>query len=752
MDSQTRQRLLELVYDLLPDPEAAELRRQIDADEEVARAYAEAQDTANLLAQAARLSAPKVELKLPEQLMSTPTDSSPPQAAVRASWPARTSRARGASWAMLAAAVLLLLLPSAGSYWWHKEELDRIAGKHLRLMVTGPAILPVGVDARYTVNTTAITGAPMPAEVELALYCPDGKRLHDQKGKSDRDGRLEVTIPAEVDVPSGAKMKVVATSGKNQEPVETRLAVEPVRYVTHLALDKPLYQPGETVYYRSLSLSRFGLAADRQMPIHFEILDPSGAVVPGSQLQGVTEHGVGSGAFGIPEQSAGGEYVLVARGLDQAFPEEKRPFFIRSYRLPRLKKELEFTRDSYGPGDPVVADFLALRGDGAAAAGAKLRIIATVDGQQVFTQPTQADDAGAFQVKFDLPDEIQRGEGQLAVVVDDGGNRETIAKTLPINLGKVEVDFYPEGGDLVVGLESRVYFAGRNPLGEPVHVEGKIVDGSGRKVASVETTHEGMGSFSLRPRANRKYRLKITSPADVSEEPELPEASTRQQVVLSTGSGVFAAGEPLEFNVRASRAGLPLVVAAYCRGVPVGQQALVTVVDKDNANVANSVAIPVAGEVGGVIRLTVYDYSTDTPQPVAERLVYRRMRRGLKVRTAGVGEGYSPGGQVKMSLIVTNERDEPVPAVLGVAVVDDKLLSLADDDTPAMKTHFLLTTEVEKPEDLEDADFYLSDDAEAEVALDLLLGTQGWRRFVEKSLGELRKEGGDKEGGGEEGD
>ena len=34
---ETRQRLLELVYDLLPEREAAELRRQIDADEELAR-------------------------------------------------------------------------------------------------------------------------------------------------------------------------------------------------------------------------------------------------------------------------------------------------------------------------------------------------------------------------------------------------------------------------------------------------------------------------------------------------------------------------------------------------------------------------------------------------------------------------------------------------------------------------------------------------------------------------------------------
>jgi hypothetical protein len=217
--------------------------------------------------------------------------------------------------------------------------------------------------------------------------------------------------------------------------------------------------------------------------------------------------------------------------------------------------------------------------------------------------------------------------------------------------------------------------------------------------------------------------------------------STRQKVVLSTGIGMFAAGAPLEFNVRAGKAGMPLVVGAFCRGVPVGQQALVTAVDPDKGTGANPVAITLPDEVGGVIRLTVYDYTINPPQPVAERLVYRRMGRGLDVRAAGLSEGYSPGEHVTMRLEVENEKGTPVPAVLGVAVVDDALLSLADDDTPAVKTHFLLTTEVEKPEDLEDADFYLSDDPKAAVALDLLLGTQGWRRFAEKSLRELRKAG-----------
>ena len=45
--------------------------------------------------------------------------------------------------------------------------------------------------------------------------------------------------------------------------------------------------------------------------------------------------------------------------------------------------------------------------------------------------------------------------------------------------------------------------------------------------------------------------------------------------------------------------------------------------------------------------------------------------------------------------------------------------------------HFYLTREVQRPEDLEDAECLLADTPEARQALDLFLGTHGWRRFVQ---------------------
>jgi hypothetical protein len=64
-----------------------------------------------------------------------------------------------------------------------------------------------------------------------------------------------------------------------------------------------------------------------------------------------------------------------------------------------------------------------------------------------------------------------------------------------------------------------------------------------------------------------------------------------------------------------------------------------------------------------------------------------------------------------------------------------------------MPGHLLLATEIDDSGQFDDLDRYLAESPEADVALDLLLGTQGWRRFLEKSLSGPGEGGEDDENG-----
>ncbi len=661
--------------------------------------------------------------------MDTPAESSRPL--VRSGSGARSPWARGADWTVGVTAGALLLI-SLGGWLYHRSQLADLAADHLRLQVIGPAKLRPGLDNEYSVMTTSVAGTPVSAEVEFVVRSPDEKRLMDHKEKTDENGRLKVTIPADLEISGGVALEVAAGRDGWREKVATRLAIEPIRYASYLALDKPMYRPGESIHYRSLTLSRFRLAADRPMPVEFEILDPGGAPVAGLQAESVTQGGVACGRFSLPPGLAGGKYTLVARSLDGAFPDERRTFFVRRYRLPGLIATLKFTRSSYLPGDTAIASLSAQRVEGGAAAGADLQVAATLDGQVIHEEAAEVSSHGTFQIEFSLPTEFERGEGQLVVVVDDGGLRETITTRIPLQAGPIDVSFFPEGGELVAGLENRVYLTARDRRGTPVDVRGTVVDGQGRRVVDVATSYRGMGKFSIVPEPGEDYRLVLGDTAERRQVVRLPEVSTDRQLVLSTSLGVFQEGAPLEFNVRALEAGMPLVAAAWCRGLPVGRQAFITDQKK-----ANPVTVPLDDEAGGVIRLTIYDYRAHPPEPVAERLFYRPPARRLQVRVEANRDGYSPGERIEVPLAVTDEEDAPLEATLAVRLVPEALRSLAEDRPPTMPTYFLLATELAGTEDLGDPEFYSGESREAAVALDLLLGTQGWRRFLESSLGEL---------------
>jgi len=789
-----KQRMLEYLYGLLSEDEVAEVEEQITSDPEMARAYADARQEADLVAQAARVEAPPLQLKKGSRKGRSTDSNAPTPGEKRAPVERRRSdRPRGRLLDVIAVAAVAVLVCVTGYTYLRpdspvrtatrEDSWKQLADEHLRMIVTGPSQLQTGAPSYFTVQTTAMDGRPVAADVEVALYTRQGKSIFDRKEKTDETGQLQIDIPADLKVANDARLEIRAVDARGAEHrLKTYLPVEPPRYATQLSLDKPLYRPGETVYYRSLTLSRYGMSADREFVVDYEIQGPDGSPLPSSTVVGATTKGVGNGVFPISPDLPGGAYKLIATSQKEEFPAQEQEFFIRQYRPPRLKKELEFLRDSYGPGDVVEADLKVERAEGGAVADAPLNLFVTVDGENVEIEEgdyrTASD--GTFRAKFTLPEEIETGAATLAIVVDDGANRETAAKTIPIVLGRVDVEFYPEGGDMAADLQNRVYFFAHDPLGNPVHIQkARVLDSRDNRVAELKTGYEGRGAFRFTPKEGETYSLAIDEPQGLTTESALPTTVSDRWLVLDTGDGVFEADEPIEFGLRSSQSDKPLMVAAVCRGVEVGQLPVVTQAVREGPDGPKPIFLPVTPDAAGVVRLTVFDFSGTVPKPIAERLVYRKPAKQLTVQFDAKDTKFTPGDVVELPLRVTDENGKPVAAAVGASVVNSATLSLADDKTPQMPSFFYLATEIEKPQDLEDLDFYLTDDTgerhrasdrprerngashrpgestsfpqepaasalpltedrpSPREALDLLLGTQGWRRFAELSLDEI---------------
>jgi hypothetical protein len=618
-----------------------------------------------------------------------------------------------------------------------------------------------------------------------------------EKKRDHTTVRLPASVWSKLTPQSELFLTVAQVDDKSDKKTELQEKVRllgPV-YATVLTTDKPVYRPGETVYFRSLTLDRSSFAPPpREQLFRYELVGPSGhpvraGVTGGTELaragagkvetilgpDGKPLRGVGAGAIAVPADAADGDYTLVLRELPHAagyppavpFP-VARPVKVRSGAAEAYHKRTTFRgAAAYFAGDTVEAEAeLKLRDE--PVAGAEVQAVATADNVRldVFADQPATGPDGKARLRFRLPTALERGDVRLMVTFKTKSGEETVAERVPVVGRNVVVEFFPEGGNLVAGVPCRVYFRATTPGGVPVDVAGVVTDGR-RTLAEVRTVtgdepgeNRGIGSFTFTPELGTPVWLKLTSPAGATSPLAAPASvagaaaavSTRtgfflpkveqQGVVMTVPNPVTAPGEPVRVQLRSVAKTRNLVVGAYTRGRLSDTQT----VTAEPGKLTEVRLMAGTDPRGGVVRVTVFEELPERPgqpkpdhKPVAERLVFRKPGEILNLdfatsgtRAAG-GAGFVPGTPVDLTVTATTDRERKTPAaaVLYAAVVNTAAAPGPKDRL--LTTHFLIAGEVNNPDAMEYADFLLSDHPKADEALDLVLATQGWRRFAEQT-------------------
>jgi hypothetical protein len=483
----------------------------------------------------------------------------------------------------------------------------------------------------------------------------------------------------------------------------------------YLHVDKPLYQPGETIWFRAWELAAPTLIAPTQdHGITVQLVSPQGSQVLQKRL--LVQAGLATNDVMLPDTIEGGEYIL--RATSDFGDTFDRKLIVSQYQPPQIKKKLEFLRKAYGAGDQVAAAVSLARATGEPLANRPATAIVTVDEVEVARFRVTTSDKGEAVAKFELPKQIARGDGLLTLLVEDGGVTESIQKRIPILVKQMSVELYPEGGDLVRGLPGRVYFLAKNPLGKPADVDGRVVDDQGREVATFSSLHNGMGRFEIMPQAGKSYQVQITRPAGIEQQVSVPAARDAGCSLMAIDDA-----EGKRDDVRAAvwcTEDRTVAATAVLREKRLGD-----VSAKVSAGKPTVISIPVPAGAQGAVRLTLFD---DALNPLAERLIYRGRGQDLAISITPGRPSYAPRDQVELTVATRDLAGKPVQADLSLAVVDDTVLSFADDKTAHLLSRLYLEAEMPGQE-VEEPNFYFSADAKAPHAIDLVLGTQGWRRF-----------------------
>jgi hypothetical protein len=274
------------------------------------------------------------------------------------------------------------------------------------------------------------------------------------------------------------------------------------------------------------------------------------------------------------------------------------------------------------------------------------------------------------------------------------------------------IQFFPEGGDAVIGLPNKIAFKANDQWGKPVKVKGTITDAQGKVIDTLRTTHDGMGFFMIVPKEGMTYTANWKDEKEVGHTTKLP-AAKPSGVSLQ----VYVTGANRRFQVNYT----PDVASANDSLHIIGTmfQHEVFRVAKATSTPEAKGAVPVQSLPTGLLTFTVFDKNWN---PLAERITYINNEEFLfkpEVEVQHWGLNKRARNEIKISL------PDSLEGSLSVSITDE---TIGRDTSQNIISHLLLSSEL-KGEIYNPSYYFSANTDEMGQKLDLVMLTHGWRRF-----------------------
>lgn len=279
-------------------------------------------------------------------------------------------------------------------------------------------------------------------------------------------------------------------------------------------------------------------------------------------------------------------------------------------------------------------------------------------------------------------------------------------------LAAYDIQFFPEGGHLVNGIESIVGVKAADQWGKGVNFKGVIVNQSNDTIVRFEPLKFGIGSFVFKPQSNATYRALIKIAGKVIQK-EIPAIIDKGYVMSLKDNGNGQLLVKVNTNLPTGNVFLFAQSHSVVKSV---QSSAVTngiasfIVDKSRL-----------GE--GISQITVF--STDK-KPVCERLYFKRPTKKLSISASASAPQYAVRKKADITISSQGAGNKPVAASLSVSVY--RMDSLQHNQQEDILSYLWLKSDLRG--EVESPGYYFNDqNAAATQAADNLMLTQGWRSF-----------------------
>ncbi|MBC7914895.1 MAG: hypothetical protein H7Y07_12325, partial [Pyrinomonadaceae bacterium] len=280
----------------------------------------------------------------------------------------------------------------------------------------------------------------------------------------------------------------------------------------------------------------------------------------------------------------------------------------------------------------------------------------------------------------------------------------------------LSVRFFPEGGNMVAGLESNVGWEVKNAQDLPLSIRGTL-HRNNELVKAVSTNSYGGGTFKITPDGKSRYSVKIAANSYLKRDTVfmLPEAID-SGVVLHTPKAIV--NDTLQLTLFSKGIqDVKVRIHNYCesfasfraQGHPTGKK----------LNVILGPEVP-----KGIAVITILDQDE---KPLAERLFFAHHNQGGKAEITPDKKVYGRKEKVVLKLKLTEKSGTAIPGIVSVACVqDNRIESIKQQDIVSyvyLKHDLAALNPDPLGRGIENKDY-----------LETMLMIKGWRRYTWQNL------------------
>ncbi len=291
---------------------------------------------------------------------------------------------------------------------------------------------------------------------------------------------------------------------------------------TYVLTDRYLYRPGEIIWFQGFVTSKPNDPGNSYSnDFYVKLLNYNGEEMAFRRYP-IVDNMI-SGSLSLPRRLIPGKYYIVAftswmknQPVNQVFRKE---ILISKYFDKRLKVEVLFDKLSYLSGDTLSAVITITDYEGKPFAGSVFEYSIETFRKELQKGTAETDMYGKGIISCMIPETNE--VILLTVRMKRRKNMGYYAVYIPVVSLSPEIAFFPESGQLVRNLNSKVIFRITDQHGLPMIIEGEIIDRYGNIMHTVSSNVHGLGSFSYVPSGDSTF-LKIISPKGINKLYPLP--------------------------------------------------------------------------------------------------------------------------------------------------------------------------------------------------------------------------------------